>query len=189
MPNPSPFEIASAVAAVVSALGGAFAAVAAFRSADAAREAARTAEEAERRALLREVSSSAASIQSAVLGATSRGQELLLEYRSAEIFSGSAENSGLRELQEATRTLIGKARSFTADAQLFSGGAKSLAKSPIDEVERVRTRLTESLALIQVIREELDRKYKAMAEQNLQHRQVALQAARGLGDAAGKVRG
>jgi hypothetical protein len=186
--TPSPFEIASAVAAVVSAVGGAFAAVAAFRSADAARGVARAAEESERRALLREVSSAAASILAAVLGATSRGQELLLEYRSAEVFSGSVGHSGLRQLRESTETLIEKARSFTADAQLFSGGAKSLAGSPTHEVERVRIRLTESLALVQVIREELDRKYKAMAEQNLQHRQVALQAAHGLRDVAGKVR-
>lgn len=185
MATPSPFEIASAVAAVISALGGAFAAVAAFRSADAARDAARNAQESERRGLLREVSSTAALIQAAVLGVTSRGQELLLEYRSAEVFSGSAEHLGLRQLRESTETLIEKARSFTADAQLFSGGARTLAESPIDEVERVRTRLTESLALVQVIREELDRKYKAMAEQNLQHRQVALHAARGLRDVPG----
>jgi hypothetical protein len=186
--TPSPFEIASAAAAVVSAVGGAFAAIAAFRSADAARDAARTAEESERRALLREVSNTAASIQAAVLGVTSRGQELLLEYRSAEIFSGSAEHSGLRQLREATETLTERARSFIADAQLFSGGAKSLVESPIDEVERVRTKLAESLALVQVIREELDRKYKAMAEQNLQHRQVALQATRGPREGLGKDR-
>lgn len=176
VPQPSPFEVASAVAAVVSAVGGAFAAVAAFRSAVSARDATRQAEESERRALLREVSTAAASVQAVVLGASSRGQELLLEYRSAEVFSGSADHSALQQLRESTEKLVEKARSLAEDAQLFSGGAKSLADAPADEIERVRTRLTESLGLVQVIREELDRKYLAMATQNLQHRQVILQA-------------
>ena len=145
--SPSPFEIASAVAAVVSAIGGAFAAVAAFRSAASAREAAHQAEESERRALLREVSTAAVSIQAVVLGVSSRGQELLLEYRSAEVFSGSAEHSALKQLRESTENLIGRARSFVEDAQLFSGGAKSLSAAPVEEVERVRTRLTETLSI------------------------------------------
>jgi hypothetical protein len=176
--TPSPYEIASAVAAVVSAIGGAFAAVAAFRSAASARDATRQAEESERRALLREVSTAAASIQAVVLGVSSRGQELLLEYRSAEVFSGSADHSALPKLRESTENLIEKARSFVEDAQLFSGGAKSLSDAPVEEVERVRTRLTENLTLVQVIREELDRKYLDMASKNMQHRQVILQAPR-----------
>jgi hypothetical protein len=176
MPSPSPYEVASAIAAVVSAVGGAFAAVAAFRSAATARDATRQAEETERRALLREVSTAAASIQAAVLGVSSRGQELLLEYRSAEVFSGSADHSALRQLRESTENLIEKARSFVEDAQLFSGGAKSLSDAPIEELERVRTRLMETLGLVQVIREELDRKYLDMAARNLQHRQVILHA-------------
>ena len=176
MSTPSPYEIASAVAAIISAIGGAFAAIAAFRSAASARDATRQAEDSERRALLREVSTAAASIQAVVLGVSSRGQELLLEYRSAEVFSGSAENSALLQLRKSTESLIEKARSFVEDAQLFSGGAKSLSDAPISEVERVRTRLTETLSLVQVIREEFDRKYLDMASKNMQHRQVILQA-------------
>lgn len=176
MSEHSPYEIATAVAAVVSAAGGAFAAIAAFRSAATARDATRQAEESERRALLREVSSAAASIQAVALGVSSRGQELLLEYRSVEVFSGSADHSGLRQLRESTEKLIEKARPLADDAQLFSGGAKSLVDASVQEIEHVRTRLTESLSLVQVIREELDRKYLAIASQNLQHRQVILQA-------------
>lgn len=174
--TPSPYEIASAVAAVISAIGGAIAAVAAFRSAASARDATRQAEESERRALLREVSTTAASIQAVVLGVSSRGQELLLEYRTAEVFSGSAQNSALMQLRESTEKLIEQARSAVGDAQLFSGGAKSLSSAPFEDVERVRTRLTETLSLVQVIREELDRKYVDIASKNMQHRQVILQA-------------
>lgn len=178
MADPSPYEIASAVAAIISAAGGAFAAIAAFRSAATARDATRQAEETERRVLLREVSVAASSIQAVVLGASSRGQELLLEYRSADVFSGSAGNSGIKQMRESTQALVDKAKSFVEDAQLFSGGAKPLTAAPIHEVERVRTRLTEHLMLVQVIREELDRKYFDMAAKNLQSRQIALQARR-----------
>jgi hypothetical protein len=176
VPSPSPYEFTSAIAAVVSAIGGAFAAVAAFRSAASARDATHQAEESERRALLREVSSSAASVQAVVLGVSSRGKELLLEYRSAEGFSGSADNSSLLALRESVEQLVEQARTFVGDAQLFSGGAKSLSSAPIEEIERVRTRLTENLGLAQVIREELDRKYFDMASKNMQYRQAVLQA-------------
>lgn len=176
MSNSFPYEIVSAVAAVISALGGAFAAIAAFRSAAMARAATQQIEESERRALLREVSTTAASIQATVLGVSSRGKELLIEYRSAEVFSGSSNNANLQGLRESTEDLIEKARLFVPDAQLFSGGAKSLVGVPIEEVERVSTRLSENLKIVQVIREELDRKHLDMAARNMQHRQVILQA-------------
>jgi hypothetical protein len=169
--------MASAIAAVVSAVGGTFAVIAAFKSAAAAEKASRFAEGAERRTSLREVSGLAASLQATVLGVTSRGAELTVEYRSAEVFSGSADHPGLRELRESTEALVDKARSFVPDAQLFSGGAKTLANASVEDIERVRTRLTENLQIVQVIRDELDRKYLAMATQNAQHRQALIQAA------------
>ncbi|WP_324778615.1 hypothetical protein [Thiobacillus sedimenti] len=176
MASPSLHEIASAIAAVVSAIGGAFAAVAAFRSADAARDAARSADDANRRAILREVSAVAASILGAVLGVKSRAAELISEYQSAEIFSGSREHSGLRELQKNTRELQEKAESFVADAGLFANGATQLAASPAEDIDRVLVRLSGNLQLIQTIRDELDRKHAAISSQNSQHRKVALQS-------------
>jgi hypothetical protein len=176
MSAPTLYEVATAIAAVVSATGGAFAAIAAFRSASSAQNSARSAEQAERRASLREVSGVAASIQAAVLGVSSRGAELLLEYQSAEVFSGSTDHSSLRQLRQSTEVLVEKARSFAPDAQLFSGGASSLAESSSEDIERVRIRLSENLELLHVIRDELDRKYIAMAAQNDQRRQVLLQS-------------
>ena len=157
MSSPSPYEIASAIAAIVSAVGGAFAAVAAFRSAGAAREAALSAEHANRRAMLREVSAVAASILGAVLGVKSRAAELITEYKSAEVFSGTRENSSLQKLQETTRELQGKAESFVADAGLFANGATQLAASPVEEIDRVLVRLTGNLQLILVDDNYLDR--------------------------------
>ena len=176
MASPSLLEIATAIAAVVSAVGGAFAAVAAFQSADSAREAARSAEDSNRRARLREVSSTAASILVAVLGIKSRASELIVEYTSAEVFSGSAGNSSLKKLKENTLELQTKAESFVADASLFVNGATQLAKSPEDEVDRIWVRLSGNLQVLQTIRDELDRKYTSMATQNLQHREIALQS-------------
>jgi DNA replicative helicase MCM subunit Mcm2 (Cdc46/Mcm family) len=176
MSSPSFFEIATAIAAVVSAVGGAFAAVAAFRSADSAREAARSAEDSNRRAMLRELSSTAASILVAVLGIKSRATELIVEYKSAEIFSGSTGHSSLQKLKENTLELQATAESFVADASLFANGATQLAKSPVEEIDRIWVRLSGNLQVLQTIRDELDRKYTAMATQNLQHREIALQS-------------
>lgn len=176
MDSPSLLEIATAIAAVVSAVGGAFAAVAAFRSADSAREAARSADDANRRARLRELSSTAASILVAVLGIKSRASELIAEYRTAEIFSGSAGSSSLRKLKENTLELQAKAESFVDDASLFANGATQLVKSPDEDIDRIWVRLSSNLQILQTIRDELDRKYTAVATQNLQHREIALQS-------------
>jgi hypothetical protein len=126
--------------------------------------------------MLREVSTVAASILGAVLGVKSRADELILEYKSAEVFSGSRANSSLLKLQENTLELLAKADSFVADAGLFANGATQLAASPAEEIDRVFVRLSGNLQLIQTIRDELDRKYAAMSSQNAQHREVALQS-------------
>jgi hypothetical protein len=162
MPSPAPHEIASAVAAVVSALGGTFAVVAAFRSASSANEAARSVEQAERRSLLRDVSNTASKVQLAIVAATSRASELQTEYQTAEAFSGSFENSAV-----------------APDAALFSGGARSLEAAPLEEIDRVLIRLSESLLMVQTVREEFDRKYLAVSSQNLLHRQVVLNGKNG----------
>lgn len=169
-------DIISAVAAVVSAIGGAFATVAAFRSATSAREAARSADETGRRALLREVSAAANSILVAVLSVKSRGAELMTEYTTAEVFSGSAGNSNLRQMREAAQTLVAKAESFLDDAKLFVNGARSLSGAPLDEVDRVLIRLNGNLKITQTIHDELDRKHATISAQNLQTRQAAIQA-------------
>jgi hypothetical protein len=176
MSSPSLLEIATAVAAVVSAVGGTFAAVAAFRSADSAREAARSAEDSNRRAMLREVSSTAASILVAVLGVKSRASDLIIEYTSAEVFSGSAAHSSIQKLKEIALEFQAKAESFGADAELFADGAAQLAQAPMEDIDRVWVRLTGTLRVVQTFRDELDRKYAAMATQNLQHREVVLKS-------------
>ncbi|MDO9143121.1 MAG: hypothetical protein Q7U49_02335 [Rhodoferax sp.] len=176
MASPSLLEISTAIAAVVSAVGGAFAAVAAFRSADSAREAARSAEDSNRRARLREVSSTAASILVAVLGIKSRASELIIEYKSAEVFSGSGGHSSLQNLKQNILELQTKAESFLADSRLYANGATQLAKSPEEDIDRIWVRLSDNLQVLQTIRDELDRKYTAMAAQNLQHREIALQS-------------
>lgn len=176
MADQSAAEIISALAAVVSAVGGAFASVAAFRSAASAREAARSADESNRRALQGEVSDAADSILVAVLAVKSRGTELMTEYKTAEVFSGSAENSNLHQMREAAQSLLAQAESFLEDAKLFVNGARSLSDVPFDEVDRVRVRLRGKLKLTQTIHDELDRKYETCSAQNAQRRQAVHQA-------------
>ncbi|MCZ8293802.1 MAG: hypothetical protein O9312_09830 [Hylemonella sp.] len=69
-----------------------------------------------------------------------------------------------------------KAESFVADAGIFTDGAVRLAEAPMEDIDRVWVRLTGTLRVVQTIRDELDRKYTAMATQNLQHREMALKS-------------
>jgi hypothetical protein len=178
MSSPAPHEIANAVASVVAAIGGAFAAVAAFRSAASAREAAKSAKEMEHRSLLREISGAATAVRVAATGVASRGTELHVEYQAAEAFSGSFDHSSFKLLRAEAEALVSKAQSLIPNAELFSNGAKSLLQAPAEELDRVHVKLSEDLLLLHAIREELDRKYIAIAAQNAQQREARLQQRR-----------
>lgn len=166
MGSPSIHEIASAVAAVVSAIGGCFAAVAAFRSAKSAQESAKSADDATRRDALRDLSSTASLVVHECIAIQSIAVELKSEYRTAEVFSGSAENSSLQALTKATQDIAGQALKISADAELFTSGAKSLADAPPGEVDRVAIRMGEHLAATRTFRDELVRKHTAMFAMN-----------------------
>ena len=177
MTTPSPYEIASAIAAVVSAVGGSAAAIAAFRSAASAKQAATSAEDGERRATLREVSSAATAISLEVMNLRSRAAELEVEYQSARLFSGSVAHSGIDKLRTSTAELVECVSPLASNAELFAGGAKSLKQATAEEIDRLLIRLSEDLAKVRANRQELDRKYDAVRAENSNLR-VSLLAAK-----------
>ncbi|MES9994076.1 MAG: hypothetical protein ABW098_19160 [Candidatus Thiodiazotropha sp.] len=170
MATPQSYEIASVIAAVVSAVGGCAAAIAAFRSADSARLTAKAAYESSRRESLREISSLATTIETEIIAARSVAGELNAEYRTAEILAGTTNNSSIERMRSTTNALAEKASSFSNNAQPFAGGAIVLNQAPPDEIHRVHVRLSDDLAKIRVIREELARKCSAMRDTNNQSR-------------------
>jgi hypothetical protein len=170
MATPQSYEIASVIAAVVSAVGGCTAAIAAFRSADSARLTAKAAYEASRRESLREVSSLATTIETEIIAAHSVAGELNGEYTTAEILAGTTDNSNIEKMRNATNALAERVSSFSDNAKPFAKGAIVLQQAPPDEIHRVLVRLSDDLAKVRVIREELVRKCSVMRDSNNQSR-------------------
>ena len=168
MTTPQPYEIASVIAAVISAVGGCAAAIAAFRSADSARLTAKAAYEASRRESLREVSSLATTIETEIIAAHSVAGELIAEYRTAEILAGTTDNRAIERMRSSTNALAERMPSLSDNAKPFAGGATVLHQAPPDEIHRVLVRLSDDLAKVRVIREELVRKCSAMRDTNNQ---------------------
>lgn len=166
----------SAFAALVSAVGGAAAAVAAFRSAGSATAALRAAREAEKRANLREIASTAAALAVEVERVQLRTNDLLIEYRDAEIFSGSREHTGFKELRDQVNASASKATDLGSSAAPFLEGAKSLRDAPLDEIDRVQLRLSQALVNVRAIREELQGKHASVSKENFAQRERRLNA-------------
>lgn len=164
----------NAVAAVASALGGAAAAVAAFRSAGSARIALNSASEAEHRANLREIGTTAATLAVEVERVRACERDLLIEYRDAEVFSGSHGHSGFKELRERVTEKALGAIDAGRNAALFVDGAKSLKGAPADETDRVLLELVQALVKVRAIREDLWVEQVRVEEQNAAQRERVL---------------
>jgi hypothetical protein len=155
-------SVLSLIATISSAIAGAYAARAAYLSAHSAREAQKSANDAELRALLRELSSTS----SRVVVEESRIQiacnDVKRAYRTLAMNTGNSTNSKLALYVGATDKKMITAAELAKDAALFSGGAKSLQLSPLDEIERVLSRQIEALHIVQGIRDDLTREHLSL---------------------------
>lgn len=167
-------EILIAIAAIASAVGGAFAAIGAMRSADSAREALKATADLQHKSALREIAVAAGNILVEVERVRARAKDLRAEYQTATIFSGSADHSGYNQLTEQAETLSDSAVAFVEDAQLFADGARSLRSVDSDELDRVLLRQSANLAKVRAIREELERRHDTVATSNNAERERRL---------------
>ena len=164
------YEFAIGIATVVSAAGGFVAAYAAHRSAKSAHEAAASAAEESRRTSLRDLSFTAAQVVNECLSIQSIAGDLTVEYRAAEVFSGSSAHSALQGLIRATNQFASKAGEMLDDARKFTSGARSLAEAPREDIDRVAIRMGEHLLGAGLIRDELVRKLTEMNRLNADER-------------------
>jgi len=169
-------DIAVAVAAVVSAIGGCAGALAAFRSARSASEAALSAKESAHRATLREISSTASTIVLEVARVRARAIELDAAYQTATAFSGSFGHSAYEERRRNAAAFSERASTFGEGAALFTGGARSLAQALPEELDRVLLRLIENLATVRALHDEVDRKHSEVSSENAEERARRLAA-------------
>jgi|SRR6478672_9266214 len=139
--NMSTQEIVSAVAAAVSAIGGAFAAVAAFRSADFARKAQLSADESERRSVLRQVILAAKEVQLDAKRCVDATSLLARSYKDLAIFTDNLGGSRYQLMKDAIEEKTKRAEYIENEGSLFSAWPSTLESAPLEEVDRVLTKV------------------------------------------------
>jgi hypothetical protein len=164
----------SAIAAVVSAIGGAFAAVAASRSATSARVAQEASAESVRRAALREVVLTGGQVLLEVSQVKARAAEASEAYQSLATHTGQFLSSCTAAFQSKVAEKVGKAEEGAAYAKLFLPDARSLDKAPPSEIDRVQVRLTNSLAEVRAIHEDLEREHASVDTECAAYRNAAI---------------
>lgn len=171
---PSPVEIASAIAAVISAVGGAFAAVGAMRSASSARHAQQAMERSEKRAALRELVVSWNELQVELQRVVSRATELRTAYQTFFAFSGSSEHSSekllLKEIDEKVRS----AQKSAEGVAQVSTDVTALYDAALDDINKHHARVEQSLFLVRSVREDIEREHLSIEARCAVHRDLAL---------------
>jgi len=150
-------EVVSAVAAVVSAIGGGFAAFAAFRSAGSARKAQLSADKAERRSVLRQVVMTAKEVELDAKRCVESASLAERSYDDLAIFTGSLGGSRHRLMEDALSEKTRRAESIKNEARVFSAWPSTLELAPLDEVDRVLTKLLALSSEARAMREDLVR--------------------------------
>lgn len=174
------WAIASAIAGIVSAIGGAFAAYAAFRSARSADDSTKRSEELERRGLFRDVMAAANNIVAETLRIDDLGNRLKREYQSLAAFSGNTGGSRVKlYIEEVERK------------QTEIGPIQQQARAALEDMERLRNApeqvLVEQLTsfegrLIQVrrMKDKIAYELAAIEKDNLIYREKAIRGPDGL---------
>ncbi len=155
-------SVLSLIATIVSAIAGAYAARAAYLSANSATKAQNSAEKAEFRAALRELSSTSSRVVVEEGRIQIVGNDVQRAHRTLAMNTGNFPSSRLTLFIGETDKKMITAAELAKDAALFSGGAKSLRLSPLEEIERVLSRQIEALHIVQGIRDELTREHLSL---------------------------
>ena len=166
---------AETVASITAILGLVVAALAAFRSAGSARAAQRWAEESAHTTATLAASTTAAEVLVEVQRVKSLASQAAMAYQTLEVFSGSYQNSGIREAISKANDLAQKAEAAAAPARIFGDAANKLSKVALSEVARVQITLTSAHAQVSAWRVELEQTVASVEAQNLQYHQRALQ--------------
>ena len=170
-----PATVISAIAAVVSAVGGAFAAVAAFRSAGSARDAYEAAQVFEKRSALRHLTVTAGEVLVERRRAESRCAELKLAYRTLSVFAGASGGSAERECLANVDKKLEEVTKLAENAKPFASDEDSLMNGPIGEIISRETKMARVLTQVCAIREDLEREHASVEGQCTTYREKAIQ--------------
>jgi hypothetical protein len=175
-----PAEYISAAAAVVSAIGGAFAAVAAFRSAASARDAREAAQVSEKRAALRQLTLTAAEVLVEEQRVDARAADLKSSYRDLFTFAGQSAG-GKREgmLLSEIEKKITEVTKLSNYAKPFTSESSALRNGPLEEINIREIKLAQKLTQVRAIREDLEREQASVEGQCTTFRERALRGPTG----------
>jgi hypothetical protein len=169
-------ELVSAGAAVVSAVGGAFAAFAAFRSAASARAAQEAAAATEKRTVLRQVAITANDVLVEVERVESRSLVLKQGYRSLFTFGGSSGGSREALYLKAVDEKVASVQALASIAKPFVSGGSDLANATLEEINENEIKLTQALSQVRATREDLEREHASVEGQCATYRENAIRS-------------
>jgi hypothetical protein len=153
----SAVELVSSLAAVVSAIGGAFAAIAAFRSADSASKAQFSADEAERRAVLRQVVLAGKDIELEAKRCADAAELAGRSHKNLAIFEGGLGGSRHGLVKNALAEKLKRAEAIEGEGRLFGTWPSTLESAPLSDIDRVLTKLLALLSEAKGMRDALER--------------------------------
>ena len=158
----------SVAAALVSAVGGAFAARAAFVSARLARETRAATEEAEHRSARRQIGADASAVVVEAKRVSGLVDHVIRANRGLAALQGGLGGSRLQLFTEAVERKRDESKSLAERATLFSDSLQSLKDTTADDLERIRLQQREALHIVQALREDLVREQESLERQQVQ---------------------
>lgn len=168
-------EIAAAVAAIVSAFGGAFAAIGAMRSASSARHAQDATERSEKRTALRELVVSGNELKVELQSVVSRATELKISYRTLFAFSGSSHHSSEALLLSTLDEKVSSAQRAVESVAKISTDITTLYDAALDDINKRYTEVQQALFSTHSLREDIEREHSSIEAQCATYREKAIQ--------------
>ena len=168
-------EITSAVAAIVSAVGGAFADIGAMRSASSARHAQEATERSEKRVALRELVVSENELSVELERVLSRAKELKASYRLLFNFSVSSNNSNEKLVVSAIEEKVLSVQKAAEEVAQHSTDLTTLYDASLDDINKRQAQIQQALFSVRSVREDIDREHSSVEAECAAYRERVLQ--------------
>lgn len=169
-----PAAIISAIAALLSAVGGGVACIAAFRSAKHAKDTFDSAHLAEKRSVLRQLSVTAHEIGIEVDRIKWVAQGLKVSYQTLFTFSRQLGGSRQQLYQQEIEAKLQEAERLLKIASPFTTFQEKLLNGPLEEISSREISVSQAAMQARALREKLEEEHRAIETQNQTHRERTL---------------
>ncbi|SFX54675.1 hypothetical protein [Marinospirillum alkaliphilum] len=161
-----PVAIISAIAAILSAIGGGIACIAAFRSAKHAKDTFDAGELSEKRLLLRQLSITAHEVAVEVDRIKWVAQGLHISYKTLFTFAGQFNSSRQQMYERDIDAKMREADNLLEKAKPFTNFQDSLLNGPLEEIASREVKIAQALLRARIIREKLEGEQRSVEVQN-----------------------